>query len=75
MGGVQNSWSKGLYLVGTVGIEKLISHLRDEASPILNDAIHNLGASIALAKVHTTNFTKQVNMLSEFCASTVLASR
>ena len=35
------------YLVGTVGIEQLISHLRYEAGPILNDAIHNLGASKA----------------------------
>ena len=41
MGGVQNSWSKGLYLAGT------ISNLCYEAGPILNDAIHNLSASIA----------------------------
>ena len=49
MAGVQNSWSKGLYKVGTIGIEKLILHLRYEAGPIGNDAVHKLGASIALA--------------------------
>ena len=49
MAGVQNSWSKGLYKVGPIGIEKLILHLRYEAGPIGNDAVHKLGASIALA--------------------------
>ena len=49
MAGVQNSWSKGLYKVGTIGIEKLILHLRYEAGPIGNDAVHKLGASMALA--------------------------
>ena len=48
MAGVQNSWSKGLYKVGTIGIEKLILHLRYEAGRIGNDAVHKLGASIAL---------------------------
>ena len=47
--GVQNSRSKGLYKVGTIGIEKLILHLRYEAGPIGNYAVHKLGASIALA--------------------------
>ena len=49
MAGVQNSWSKGLYKVGPIGIEKLILHHRYEAGPIGNDAVHKLGASIALA--------------------------
>ena len=49
MAGVQNSWSKGLYKAGPIGIEKLILHLRYEAGPIGNDAVHKLGASIALA--------------------------
>ena len=49
LAGVQNSWSKGLYKVGPIGIEKLILHLRYEAGPIGNDAVHKLGASIALA--------------------------
>ena len=49
MAGVQNSRSKGLYKVGTIGIEKLILHLRYEAGPIVNHAVHKLGASIALA--------------------------
>ena len=49
MAGVQNSRSKGLYKVGTIGIEKLILHLRYEAGPIGNHAVHKLGASIALA--------------------------
>ena len=49
MAGVQNSRSKGLYKVGTIGIEKLILHLRSEAGPIGNHAVHKLGASIALA--------------------------
>ena len=49
MAGVQNSWSKGLYKVGPIGIEKLILHLRYEAGPIGNDAVHKLGASIVLA--------------------------
>ena len=49
MAGVQNSWSKGLYKVGPIGIEKLILHLRYEAGSIGNDAVHKLGASIALA--------------------------
>ena len=47
--GVQNSRSKGLYKVGPIGIEKLILHLRYEAGPIGNHAVHKLGASIALA--------------------------
>ncbi len=44
--GVQNSRSEaeGLYAVGPVGIEKLISHIRYEAGPILNDALHKQGA-------------------------------
>ena len=33
MARVQNSWSKGLYAVGPVGIEELISHLRYEVGP------------------------------------------
>ena len=41
MAGVQNSWSKGLYKVGPIGIEKLILHLRYEAGPIGNDAVHS----------------------------------
>ena len=49
MAGVQNSRSKGLYKVGPIGIEKLILHLRYEAGPIGNHAVHKLGASIALA--------------------------
>ena len=49
MARVQNSWSKRLYAVGPVGIEKLISHLRYEVGPKVNDALHKLGASIALA--------------------------
>ena len=48
MAGVQNSRSKGSYKVGPIGIEKLILHLRYEAGPIGNDAVHKLGASIAL---------------------------
>ncbi len=40
MARVQNSRSKGLYAVGRLGIEKLISHFRYEAGPIQNDAIH-----------------------------------
>ena len=40
---------KDLYKVGTIGIEKLILHLRYEAGPIGNHAVHKLGASIALA--------------------------
>ena len=51
MAGVQNSWSKGLYKVGTIGIEKLILHLRYEAGPIGNDAVHKLGASVALVEL------------------------
>ena len=51
MAGVQNSWSKGLYKVGTIGIEKLILHLRYEAGPIGNDAVHKLGASAALVEL------------------------
>ena len=49
MAGVQNSRSKGLYKVGPIGIQKLILHLRYEAGPIGNHAVHKLGASIALA--------------------------
>ena len=37
--GVQNSWSKGLYKVGTIGIEQLILHLRYEAGPIGNEVL------------------------------------
>ena len=47
--GVQNSRSKGSYKVGPIGIEKLVLHLRYEAGPIRNHAVHKLGASIALA--------------------------
>ena len=49
MAGVQNSRSQGLYAVGGVGIEKLSLHLCYEAGPIVNHALHKLGASIALA--------------------------
>ena len=44
--GVQNSRSKieGLYAVGPVGFEMLISHIRYEAGPFLNDGLHKLGA-------------------------------
>ena len=49
MAGVPNSRSKGLYKVGGIGIEKLILHLRYEAGPRVNHAVHKLGASIALA--------------------------
>ena len=38
-----------IYKVGTIGIEKLILHLRYEAGPIGNHAVPKLGASIALA--------------------------
>ena len=41
--------SQGLYAVRRVGIEKLILHLRYEAGPTGNHALHKLGASIALA--------------------------
>ena len=44
MAGVQNSRSKGLYKVGRIGIEKLILHLRYEAGPIVNHALHKPGA-------------------------------
>ena len=74
--------SQGLYAVGGVGIEKLSLHVRYEAGPIVNHALHKLGASIALAyasvalaQLHTTNFSQKGEMQSEFCGSTVLASR
>ena len=51
MAGVQNSRSKGLYKVGPIGIEKLILHLRYEAGPIGNHAVHKLGASMALVEL------------------------
>ena len=77
MAGVQNSRSQGLYLVGTVGIEKLISHLRQEAGPVLTDAIHNLSASIVLAwRQHNYILisAKRTKKQSESYASTALAS-
>ena len=77
MAGVQNSRSQGLYLVGTVGIEKLISHLRQEAGPVLTDAIHNLSASIVLAwRQHNYILisAKRTKKQSESYASAALAS-
>ena len=44
--GVQNSRSKGLHKVGGIEIEKLILHFRYEAGPIVNHAVHKLGASM-----------------------------
>ena len=59
MRGVQNSRSQGCYAVRRVGIEKLILHLRYEAGSIGNHAFHKLGASLALAKLHSTNFSQK----------------